>query len=440
MLKPTAVIPLHTTHWLHAGQNPSSLSTAVVPGFPPAMTAMMNSNIGVPDPPTSTQTAPPVDYQGLAGEVEEIFSIVPAPSRAFLNERQADEYFAYRKRLLIWLLTAGKDPDNQKGLALRTAKNYASRIDQFYRWIWQQHGYMTHVTHPVADQYVTGLATDAVQQTTGELYSASSKRKMVNAVSKLFEWRHHTFGDDRWTPDRTFSERRYTHADALTVEERHRLREGVLAFETIPAYNNLSPEERDRWKSYLAQLLGKKKAAISPDDWESVNMSWKFPSLFRTALDTGLRPCEVEQAKTHWLRAEKHTLYIPKEDAAKNRENWEVALRPDTVFALEKWIVQRANQEMYDDRDELWLNRQGNPYTSKTLNHWFRKLCDEVGIDREHRNLTWYSIRHSVGTLMVSRGTLAEARDQLRHKSTASTLQYVHTTPDDRRETLEKMG
>lgn len=41
---------------------------------------------------------------------------------------------------------------------------------------------------------------------------------------------------------------------------------------------------------------------------------------------------------------------------------------------------------------------------------------------------------------MVSNGTLAEARDQLRHKSTESTMQYVHTTPEDRRETLEKMG
>jgi integrase len=368
------------------------------------------------------------------------FNIIPEPARTYLNSRQEDEYYAHRKRLITWLITAGRNPEEEIGLALRTAKNYASRIDQFYRWMWEENGYTTHLTSAVADQYVKQLATDEIQRIDGEPYSTGSKRKMANAVAKLFEWRHHEFGDDLWEPKTRFKETSYNHVDVLTIEERTRIRDGVLEFETIPAYNNLSPEERDRWKTYLAQKLGKQKADISPDDWESLNTSWKFPSLFRTALDAGLRPCEVERAKTSWIRLEKGTLYIPKTDAAKNRENWKIALRPDTALALEKWLEQRANLEKYDGREELWLNRQANPYTSKTLNHWFRKLCDHVGIDRTNRDLTWYSIRHSVGTLMVSKGNLAEARDQLRHKSTESTLQYVHTTTEDREKTLDKIG
>jgi len=397
------------------------------------------------DPQKPSQTGQPtatgtVNGWPLEYDIEDEFSVVPEPALDYLNARQVDEYHDYRLRLLTWLVTAGKSPGDDEGLALRTAKNYASRMDQFYRWLWEHHGYTTRVPHERADQYVTSLARDTLCQTTGTPYSESSKRKLVNAVSKLAEWRHLEFGDDRWEPDRTFSETAANHADVFTIAERHRLREGVLEFETIPAYNNLSPPERDRWKAYLAQRLGKPKAEVSPQDWTVQNTSWKFPSLIRTALDAGLRPCEVERAETDWVRAEKETLYIPKEDASKNRENWEVALRPDTVMALQKWLEQRTNQTKYDGRKALWLNRQANPYTSNTLNHWLRKLCDDVGIDRENRNLTWYSIRHSVGTLMVSNGTLAEARDQLRHKSTESTMQYVHTTPDDRRKTLEKMG
>lgn len=406
------------------------------------MTARRDTHSDTSDSPNEgrpSDTALAID-QATNRDLDDEFSIVPTPARAYLNARQADEYYEHRKRLLTWLITAGNAPEDEIGLALRTAKNYASRIDQFYRWLWDHHGYTTRVTHELADEYVARLASDDVRQTSGEPYSGSSKRKMVNAVRKLFEWRHHAFGDDSWKPATTFTATGAKHADVFTTEERQQLREGVLAFDTIPAYNNLSPEERDRWKAYLAQKLGKPKADVSPHDWDALNTSWKFPSLVRTALDTGLRPCEVERASTGWVRAEKATLYIPKDEAAKNRENWEVALRPDTVLALEKWLEQRANQAVYDGRDDLWLNRQGNPYTSKTLNHWLRKLCDSVDIDRANRHLTWYSIRHSVGTLMVSNGTLAEARDQLRHKSTESTMQYVHTTPEDRRETLEKMG
>ena len=317
------------------------------------MTARRDIHADAPPSPNTVRAsaASPVTDRITDGDVDHKFSVVPAPARAYLNARQTEEYYEHRKRLITWLVTAGNDPEDYAGLALRTAKNHASRIDQFYRWIWDRTGYTTQVTHDLADQYVAHLASDERRQATGEPYSASSKRKMVNAVSKLFEWRHHAFGDDLWKPNTAFTETSSNHADVFTIEERQRLREGVLEFETIPAYNNLTPEDRDRWKAYLAQKLGKKKAEISPSDWEALNTSWKFPSLIRTALDTGLRPCEVERANTRWVRTEKGTLYIPKDDAAKNRENWEIALRPDTVLALEKWLEQRANQELYDGHD-----------------------------------------------------------------------------------------
>jgi hypothetical protein len=65
----------------------------------------------------------------------------------------------------------------------------------------------------------------------------------------------------------------------------------------------------------------------------------------------------------------------------------------------------------------LWLTKYGNSCESRSLNEWFRKLCDEAGIDESNRNLTWYSIRYSVGYEMVKELGVGGAAAQLRHNS-----------------------
>lgn len=366
---------------------------------------------------------------------------VPEPSVEILNPRQLVDYASHRERLIHWLKTVGKDPAQLEGLAEETAENYAARLDKFYRWVWDRSdGYTTTITHEDADAYIDHLVRDEVRKPNGEPFSGSTKRKESDALTKLFQWRAATFGDESWETDISFSQTTYNHADELSIDERRRLRETVLEYETIPAYGDLDPEERDRWKGYLAQKLGKPKNEVSPADWDVVNQSWKIPSLVWTALDAGLRPIEVGRAKRSWLRIDKATLYIPREESSKNRDNWEVALQERTADALALWLDQRENEIKYDGRDELWLNRQGNPYNSANLNYLLGKLCEEADIEVENRNITWYSIRHSVGTYMASKGNLAEVQEQLRHKSLESTLRYAHPPVEDRRRTLDKMG
>lgn len=129
---------------------------------------------------------------------------------------------------------------------------------------------------------------------------------------------------------------------------------------------------------------------VSPADWERVSTSWKVPSLVWTALDCGLRPIEVERSHEGWIRLEKGVLHIPKREASKNRDNWESALQQRTVEALDRWLDERDNYGKYDGSDAIWLNRQSNPYTSRTLNDLLDKLVQS---------------QESTGPAVTSRGT-----------------------------------
>ncbi len=375
---------------------------------------------------------------GMTGTEE--LEFVSEKSRAYLNPRQAMDYNGHRERLVEWLKTEGKDPDRSEGLARKTAGNYASRLDKFYRWVWDEFdGYTTRITHEHADEYIQRLANDDLCKGDGTPYSPAHKRKETDALEKLFEWRARELGGEQWEPAVTFSESGSNPPDVFSKAERAKLREAALELDSIPAYNGLSPEERDRWKAHLAQKLGKPKADVTPDDWERVSTSWEVPSLVWTALDAGLRPVEIERSRIGWLRLEKGVIHIPKREASKNRDHWEVALSERTVRALERWLDERENYMKYDGYEDIWLNWQGNPYQSRTLNYLLDKLCDAADIDQENRDLTWYSIRHSTGTYLATEGDLSQAKAQLRHKSVDSTMRYTHPPIEERRDTLDEM-
>jgi len=116
------------------------------------------------------------------------------------------------------------------------------------------------------------------------------------------------------------------------------------------------------------------------------------------------------------------------------------ALRSQTAESLERWIAERQYYPKYEDSARLWLTRESNPYQSTALNRLLESLCAETGIDTEHRQLTWYSIRHSVGTHMAEERDLEAARVQLRHQSRTTTMKYDGVSKEDRRDALDRMG
>lgn len=378
------------------------------------------------------------DAKSAAPAVE--LKFVPSITKQQLSHREAILYDEHRRKFVEWMRKYGKDTEREEGLAESTVSNYAHRLDKFYRWVWDSKGgFTTRMSHDDAESYVIGLIRDEIRDEDGESYSESHKRKTANAIEKLFEWRAEEKGDEQWRCNIGFKEKNHSQPDAFTKDERRRLREAALQYNSVPAYNDLSPEERDRWKGHIAEKLGIPKEEVVPADWEKLNRSWKIPSLVMVSLDAGLRPIEVKRSDISWLRLEKGVLIIPKEDSAKSDKAWEVALLDETVSALKRWKNQRSNHPEYDDTDALWLNRKGNPYTSDSLNYLLDNLCEEAEIDQTNRKICWYSIRHSVGTHMTEEGNLAQANEQLRHKSADTTMKYTSPSIDARTNTLNKM-
>lgn len=361
------------------------------------------------------------------------YPVTTSKSRERLNERQLADYEAERRDCLIWLLTYGKRPQEVIGYAQSTVKSRSARMDIFYRFVWDKEGgYTVNIDHNHADDWMTHLAHRDV--------SAVHKVNCQKALRLLFKWRHHQRGLPEWEPEFRFkADTSSQPRDYLTREERSAIREAALEYGSIPTYNNLTPPERDRWRAYLAQRFEKPVTEVSPDDWKRAN-GWKFPSLVWTSLDTGLRPTEVERSVVSWIDTDNNVLRIPKEMSAKNREHWVVSITQRTSDALEKWLVEREAYEIYDGSDAIWLTREGNPYGVSGLRHVLGRLCEIAGIDTTNRSMSWYAIRHSVGTYMTREEDLSAAQAQLRHKSPKTTMKYDQAPIEDRRDALERMG
>lgn len=354
--------------------------------------------------------------------------IVPDANEKLLTEKELVDYRSYREAFLQWLLHVGKDPESATGYSPYTVYETGYRAAAFDRWTWDD-SYTIPPSRADADAYLEEVAySDRAQATKG---------KIEEMLRRYYRWQEHKWGTDEWEPQYSFeSSGGDAPRDFLTVDERRQIRRAALEHGSIPSYNDLSPEERHRWKSYVARVLDIEDP--SPDDWDRVD-GWKITSIVWTSLDAGLRPIEVGRATTRWVDLENDLLRIPREDSAKNTENWTVSLTKRTSQALGHWLRERENYSRYDNTDALWLTTHDNPYSSKSLGRLLRRLCAEAGIPTENRQMSWYAIRHSVGTYMAREEGLAAAQSQLRHKSTHTTMKYDQAPVEDRRDALERM-
>ncbi|WP_049935836.1 tyrosine-type recombinase/integrase [Haloplanus natans] len=370
-------------------------------------------------------------------QLKDQYPVLTRPTRQILGDKQLDDYEQFRLEFINWLDREGKTPEvrGENGYAEGVVSNTAHRIDYWFRYVWEQEGsYTLNITHDHAEMYMDHLAYE--QQA-----SKSHGKTTEIAVKRYFKWRHHERGGEEWSPSKPYpGPKTITKpADYLTADERPKIREAALEYGETPHYKTLDPEERDKWKAYLAQVIGKPKSEVTPRDFAESN-GWKVPSLAGVSLDAGLRPKEVARATVEWVDVRNEQLRIPREESTKNENNWKPALTSRTARWLANWIKERENYPKYDDTDALWLTREGNEYSSQSLRYLLHKLCDEAGIPYEHRKMSWYSLRHSVGTYMTEHRDLKAAQSQLRHNSPRTTMQYDGVSTEQRRDALDKMG
>lgn len=356
-------------------------------------------------------------------------TLVSEPSAKHLNERQQLDYREERKRCIKWLLAVGKDPDYAEGYALGTIRPGAARMDQFYRWVWNQEGgYTTEITHDHADEYLDELAYEDT--------SGSHKNNCLKSLKRLFKWRRYEFDEEPWEPERRFKQENRKPRDYFSLEERRKLKQATLEYGAVPHYNSLSAGERDRWKAYLAQRFEMPKSEVTQEEFDRAN-SWKIPSLIWTSMDAGFRPIEVKRSRVQWIDLENRMLRIPMKESSKNRDNWEVALTEKTVQMLRRWLEEREQYEKYEGRDAIWLTREGNPYDKYSIRYVLRKLCEVAGIETKGRMISGYAIRHSTGTYVTNKTDLKTTADQLRQTSIESAAKYSHSPVEERRKHLE---
>jgi integrase len=361
-------------------------------------------------------------------------SVVPKTHDGVLNEKQLVDYRDQRARFLSWLLNVGKSPTKGEGYSAYTVYSTSYRTARFDKWVWQQRGEY-HYPPDEAD------AQDFFEYLAFSDKGRVEKGKLQEAIQHLSKWLHHEHGQPEWEFTYNFdgSGGNLEPRDFLSNDERRAIRQTALNYGGIPAYDALSASERSGWRHYVSNVLGKPYDEVTRADWDAVN-GWEITSLVHTSLDAGLRPDEVRKATPDWVDAPNKVLRIPREDSSKNEGNWTVSLTDRTAVALERWLTEREMYDRYDDTENLWLTSHGNPWSSKSLARLLRRLCDQADIEYENRQMSWYTIRHSVGTYMTSERDLAATKAQLRHKSPMTTMKYDQVPVEERRDALERMG
>jgi site-specific recombinase XerD len=307
-------------------------------------------------------------------------------------------------------------------------KVHAYRLDRFYRYVWEARGeYTTEVTPEDAERYINLLAeTDD---------NRSHKSKCVQSVLILYKWRRYELDEEEVDIDNPFSSGGEDGIkDYLSKTEMRKIRNSAYEYGRIPTEDK-TEEEIDELRTHLSQRFGKSKDGLSIEDCRS----WKVPSLVEVSLEAGLRPCEVERASVDWVNEENMKLRIPKEDSAKNRNYWDVALTEETTNTLQKWLKERDSREMYEDIDLIWLTRKGNPYQSQSLRRLIHRLFETADISKEGRQTSWYILRHSAGTHIYEEGGLNHVSEQLRHLGFDTSLRYVHSPISERRSSIKPM-
>ena len=360
------------------------------------------------------------DYEGIV--------LVPGPSAAMLNQRQLLDYRDHRRDLIQWHLREGRDPDRAVGYAESTVERRASDIDVWYRWVWERDGsYTTRPTQADTDDYMRHLAqTD---------YSDTHRANTQKSMKSYWRWR-----GSEWKPSIVFSsnDSATTPRDYFTRDERQQLENAALSYGTVDTGSRDSDSLTADQRRELAVRYRTPIEHVEGIPLQQAN-GFKVPSIVYTTLDAALRPIEVGRARVSWVDIENAVLRIPSDDSAKGREHWIVSLREQTSRMLSRWLDERSRYPKYADSDRLWLTREGEPHSSRTLNYLLDQLCDEAGIDTANRSLTWYAIRHSTGTYMTREDGLAAAASQLRHKSVTTTRKYDQTPAEDRRDALDSI-
>lgn len=229
-----------------------------------------------------------MNFAGEAAEATFDFPIVAEEtidSLADQHARAQTDYESWKRELLEWLLTEGKDPDRLRGYSDRTVRNTSYKTDQIMRWLWNERGYTTELTPEDADQLMKELGRYSE-------YGDANLNTFVKVIKRVFQFYNHERRKSiEWECSLNLNEQNVTNRDYFKKDEFRPLYEAALKHGAVKHYHSCTPAERDALKRVLAQRFETPKEQIGPEAFQRAN-SFKIPSLVSVALDCGLRPVE----------------------------------------------------------------------------------------------------------------------------------------------------
>lgn len=117
--------------------------------------------------------------------------LVTEPVEERLNQRQQLDYAEERRDLIQWLIKIGKNPDRGEGYSPNTVKPRSYRMDQFYRWVWnEEDGYTTNITTAHADDFTEEMKLSDD--------SNVHKNNTLKPLKLLYELRKHRRDGTEW--------------------------------------------------------------------------------------------------------------------------------------------------------------------------------------------------------------------------------------------------
>lgn len=344
-----------------------------------------------------------------------------------LNRRQLKVYNSWRLDFSNWAHDRGKEPEFYEGYSIASMRNIISRIETFCLWLYQSdRGFTTDFRVSDVDAYWNKVLKPKDSTKT------RSDRRTINNVSLVLKHQgiEYKIPKSKEVHKRINKKKSNSFTDWLRPNELKAVRDASLEAYYIPPREDHEPGEQEKYTAKLAQTLRKPKNELTDEDWAK-GRSWKIPSIVYVSRDVGFRPTEIEKSNTNWLvlkdKPEEYSwLKIPKDEDSKEGENdWSPILSNETVRILKLWLDERKEDPAYDDRDEIWLNREGNQYNADSLGDIMFKLMETAGIDTDNRETGWYMMRRGVGTELGNAEGISAVMSQLRIKREETARRYI---------------
>lgn len=186
-----------------------------------------------------------------------------------------------------------------------------------------------------------------------------------------------------------------------------------------PAANIDSPKKNKKLPKFLS--LEESKQLLSSVDGKYSERDYAIITLF---LNCGLRLSELAGINLADMNKDKTELFV----TGKGSKERMIYLNETCGLALDAYLAVRPTDVKHKDRDALFISRNRNRISIKTVQWLIYKHLK--GAELENKHLSVHKLRHTAATLMYAYGNtdVRVLKDILGHEDLSTTQIYTHVS------------